>query len=145
MHFLLDLQNNNSSSWFDENRSRYEDYLKEPAMQFIGAIGPSQSQKKKAEGMGSGNNRPLLSSRVESRGRSWRSQAPARTTPCSAKRSLERGNPDVSDRHRNESETPGGVLFVFFQEKHPYSWLFWFPRMASGADSGNFIGCQIQK
>jgi len=44
MHFLLDLQNNNSRSWFDENRSRYEDYLKEPAMQFIGAIGSALSE-----------------------------------------------------------------------------------------------------
>ena len=64
---------------------------------------------------------------------------------CCAKGPLERGNSDVFDRHRNESETPGGVLFVFFQEKRPYFGLFWFSRMGFGAISGNFIGCFLQK
>ena len=48
-------------------------------------------------------------------------------------------------RDESESETPRGVLFVFFQEKRPYFWPFWVSRMAFDADSGNFIGCFLQK
>ena len=44
IHFLLDLQQNNSRTWFNENRSRYENHLKEPAMQFIGTMGTTLSK-----------------------------------------------------------------------------------------------------
>ena len=38
--FLRDLEQNNSRDWFQANKSRYEDHLKEPALQFISDFGP---------------------------------------------------------------------------------------------------------
>ncbi len=38
--FLRDLQKNNQREWFEANKSRYEDHLKDPALTFISAIGP---------------------------------------------------------------------------------------------------------
>lgn len=36
--FLGDLKDNNNKQWFDENRDRYEDVLKRPALDFINAM-----------------------------------------------------------------------------------------------------------
>jgi uncharacterized protein (TIGR02453 family) len=38
--FLRDLRANNSREWFEDNRSRYESVLLEPAMEFIEAFAP---------------------------------------------------------------------------------------------------------
>jgi len=38
--FLKDLESNNNREWFQANKSRYEDEVKEPALQFISDFGP---------------------------------------------------------------------------------------------------------
>ncbi|NNL65898.1 MAG: TIGR02453 family protein, partial [Myxococcales bacterium] len=38
--FLRELQKNNRREWFEANKSRYEDHLKDPALTFISEIGP---------------------------------------------------------------------------------------------------------
>ena len=38
--FLTDLSKNNNKDWFEENRSRYEDFFIAPAKAFVEAIGP---------------------------------------------------------------------------------------------------------
>lgn len=40
IEFLTDLTNNNNKDWFDENKQRYEDTVREPARAFIRAMGP---------------------------------------------------------------------------------------------------------
>ncbi|MEE8368579.1 MAG: DUF2461 domain-containing protein [Thermoanaerobaculia bacterium] len=37
--FLRDLESNNNRDWFKANKSRYEDHVKEPALQFISDFG----------------------------------------------------------------------------------------------------------
>lgn len=39
-HFLKDLEANNNREWFAENKHRYEDHLKDPALRFIEAFAP---------------------------------------------------------------------------------------------------------
>ena len=38
--FLRDLESNNNRDWFQANKTRYEDHVKEPALQFISDFGP---------------------------------------------------------------------------------------------------------
>lgn len=38
--FLADLKENNSRDWFQANKDRYEDAVREPAFEFISAFGP---------------------------------------------------------------------------------------------------------
>jgi uncharacterized protein (TIGR02453 family) len=38
--FLRDLEKNNNRDWFQANKSRYEDQVKEPALEFISGFGP---------------------------------------------------------------------------------------------------------
>ncbi|MBW2275941.1 MAG: DUF2461 domain-containing protein [Deltaproteobacteria bacterium] len=38
--FLRELEKNNSRDWFQANKARYEDQVKEPALQFISDFGP---------------------------------------------------------------------------------------------------------
>jgi len=38
--FLRDLEKNNRREWFQENKNRYEDHLKDPALRFISDFGP---------------------------------------------------------------------------------------------------------
>ena len=38
--FLKDLESNNNRDWFQANKARYEDQIKEPALQFISDFGP---------------------------------------------------------------------------------------------------------
>ena len=40
MNFLVDISLNNNREWFDQNRQRYEDDVREPAFAFIRAIEP---------------------------------------------------------------------------------------------------------
>ena len=42
--FLKDLSNNNNREWFTENKDRYEDSVKMPALAFIAAFGPKLSK-----------------------------------------------------------------------------------------------------
>lgn len=42
--FLKDLRENNSREWFKDNRARYDDSIKEPAQQFIMAVGARLSE-----------------------------------------------------------------------------------------------------
>lgn len=38
--FLRDLEKNNERAWFQDNKARYEDQVKEPCLQFISDFGP---------------------------------------------------------------------------------------------------------
>ena len=38
--FVRDLEKNNDRDWFNANKSRYEDHVKEPALEFISDFGP---------------------------------------------------------------------------------------------------------
>ncbi len=40
MKFLRELEKNNNSDWFADNKKRYEDLVVEPVMDFITAMGP---------------------------------------------------------------------------------------------------------
>lgn len=40
LQFLADLTANNDREWFDENRQRYEDVVREPALEFIRRMAP---------------------------------------------------------------------------------------------------------
>jgi uncharacterized protein (TIGR02453 family) len=38
--FLRDLEENNDRVWFNENKSRYEEHVREPALQFVADVAP---------------------------------------------------------------------------------------------------------
>ena len=38
--FLLELRANNDRAWFQDNKGRYEEHVKEPLLQFIADFGP---------------------------------------------------------------------------------------------------------
>ncbi len=40
VQFLIDLQQNNDRDWFQANKQRYEDHVREPALAFIRAMAP---------------------------------------------------------------------------------------------------------
>jgi uncharacterized protein (TIGR02453 family) len=42
--FLRELQNNNRREWFEDNKSRYESLVREPALDFIEAMAPALSR-----------------------------------------------------------------------------------------------------
>lgn len=42
--FLRDLAENNDRDWFTENKSRYEDHVKDPALRFIVDVGPELAE-----------------------------------------------------------------------------------------------------
>ena len=41
LKFLDELAANNNKAWFDENKPRYESLVREPALDFIEAMGPT--------------------------------------------------------------------------------------------------------
>ena len=38
--FLRELEANNNREWFNQNRSRYEEHVREPALQFVADVAP---------------------------------------------------------------------------------------------------------
>ncbi|MBI5430479.1 MAG: DUF2461 domain-containing protein [Nitrosomonadales bacterium] len=40
LKFLDELENNNNRAWFEDNKPRYESLVREPALEFIGAMDP---------------------------------------------------------------------------------------------------------
>ena len=38
--FLADLEENNNREWFNQNKSRYEEHVREPALQFVADVAP---------------------------------------------------------------------------------------------------------